>query len=149
MEIILTQDITNLGYADEIVNVKNGYARNYLFPQGFAKQATATNKKILAENLKQKSFKVEKIKNEAQAIASRVNGATLTIGTKASEKGKIFGSVSNIQIADAIKENLHIEIDRKKIAIDGDTIKELGNYTAKIIIHKDIKAEVNIVVVAE
>ncbi len=149
MEVILIQDIANLGFTDEIVTVKNGYARNYLFPKGLAKQANETNKKILAENLKQKAFKLDRILKDAQEISTKIEGITLTIGTKASEKGKIFGSVTSIQIAEAIKEKTGLEIDRKKISIDGDTIKELGNYTGKVHLHKEVKTAFNIEVIAE
>jgi large subunit ribosomal protein L9 len=149
MEVILIQDIANLGFADDIVNVKNGYARNYLYPKGMAKLATESNRKILAENLKQKAFKVERILNEAQAISSKIEGITLRIGTKASEKGKIFGSVTTIQVAEAIKEQTNLEIDRKKISIDGDAIKEIGTYTGKVHFHKEVKTAFNIEVFAE
>ncbi|MEI6348296.1 MAG: 50S ribosomal protein L9 [Bacteroidota bacterium] len=149
MEVILIQDIANLGFADDIVNVKNGYARNYLYPKGMAKLATESNRKILAENLKQKAFKVERILNEAQAISSKIEGITLRIGTKASEKGKIFGSVTTIQVAEAIKEQTNLEIDRKKISIDGDAIKEIGTYTGKVHFHKEVKTTFNIEVFAE
>ena len=149
MEVILIQDIANLGFTDEIVTVKNGYARNYLFPKGLAIQASETNKKILAENLKQKAFKLDRILKDAQEISTKIEGITLTIGTKASEKGKIFGSVTSIQIAEAIKEKTGLEIDRKKISIDGDTIKELGNYTGKVHLHKEVKTAFNIEVIAE
>jgi large subunit ribosomal protein L9 len=149
MEIILTQDIANLGFTDEIVTVKNGYARNYLFPKGLAKSANLTNKKILAENLKQKAFKLDRILKSAQELSLKIEGITLKIGTKASEKGKIFGSVTTVQIAEAIKEQTGLEIDRKKISIDGDAIKELGNYTGKVHFHKEVKSAFNIEVTAE
>jgi len=149
MEIILIQDIANLGFTDEIVNVKNGYARNYLFPKGLAKAANQTNKKILAENLKQKAFKLDRILKSAEELSSKIEGITLKIGTKASEKGKIFGSVTTVQIAEAIKEQTGLEIDRKKISIDGDAIKELGNYTGKVHFHKEVKTAFNIEVIAE
>ena len=149
MEVILIQDIANLGFSDEIVNVKNGYARNYLFPKGMAKAANETNKKILAENLKQKAFKTERILKSAQELCAKIEGITLKIGTKASEKGKIFGSVTTVQVADAIKEQTTLEIDRKKISIDGDAIKELGTYTGKVHFHKEVKAAFNIEVFAE
>ncbi len=149
MEVILIQDIANLGFTDEVVNVKNGYARNYLFPKGMAKAATETNRKILAENLKQKAFKAEKILKEAQELCSKIEGITLKIGTKASEKGKIFGSVTTVQVADALKEQTNLEIDRRKISIDGNAIKEVGTYTGKVHFHKEVKAAFNIEVFAE
>ena len=149
MEIILKQDIKNLGYINDIVTVKNGYARNYLLPKGMAIAATPTNRKILAENLKQKSFKEEKIRKEAETLAKALDGITVKIGAKAAESGKIFGSVNNIQISEALKNQFSYDIDRKKIMVDGDSIKELGTYTAEIVLHKDIKASINFEVFAE
>ena len=149
MEIILIQDVENLGYANDIVNVKNGYARNFLFPKKMAKPASESNRKVLAENIKQRAFKEEKIRNEAQAIASKLENLTVKIGAKASEKGKIFGSVNAIQIAEALKEQFNVEVDRKRISIDGEAIKELGEYTAKVNLHKEVKVVVKLEVVAE
>jgi large subunit ribosomal protein L9 len=149
MEIILKQDVQNLGYADDIVKVKDGYARNYLIPQGLAIQANEPNRKMLAETLKQRAFKLEKIRKEAEFLAGKIEGLTLKIGTKASEKGTIFGSVTNIAVAQALKEQHDIEVDRKKIILSSEHIKELGNYTAQINIHKDIKVTVNLEVIAE
>lgn len=149
MEIILKQDVQKLGYADDIVKVKDGYARNYLIPQGLAIQASEPNKKMLAETLKQRAFKLEKIRKEAEFLAGKIEGLTLKIGTKASEKGTIFGSVTNIAVAQALKEQHDIEIDRKKIILSSEHIKELGTYTAQINIHKDIKVTVNLDVIAE
>lgn len=149
MEIILIQDVEHLGYANDIVKVKNGYARNFLYPKKLAIPATDSNKKILAENIKQRSFKEEKIRNTAQDIAKKLEECTLKIGAKASEKGKIFGSVNAIQIAEAIMNQLNVEVDRKKITVDGDSIKELGEYTAKVNLHKDVKVNIKLEVVAE
>ena len=149
MEIILKQDVQKLGYADDIVKVKDGYARNYLIPQGFAISATESSKKVLTETLKQRAFKLEKIRKEAEFLAGKIEGLTLKIGVKASEKGTIFGSVTNIALAQALKEQHDIEIDRKKIILSNDHIKELGDYTAQINIHKDIKVTVNLEVIAE
>lgn len=149
MEIILKQDVANLGHENDIVIVKNGYARNYLIPQGMAALATDINRKILAENLKQKSHKIEKIKNEANLLAGKLNDITVKLATKVSESGKIYGSVNNIQIAEAILAQYGIELDRKKIHIDGANIKEIGTYTASVSIHKDVKATINVEVVAE
>ena len=149
MEIILKQDIKKLGYTNDIVSVKNGYARNYLLPKGMAIAATPTNRKVLAENLKQKSFKEEKIRKEAETLAKALDGITVKIGAKAAESGKIFGSVNNIQISEALKDQFSYDIDRKKIMVDGDSIKELGTYTAEIVLHKDIKANINFEVFAE
>ena len=149
MEIILKQDVEKLGYADELVKVKDGYARNYLLPKGLAIMATPSNKKMLAETVKQRSYKAEKIRKEAEFIAGKIEGLTLKIAQKASEKGAIFGSVNTIAVAQALKEQHDIEIDRKKIILPAEHIKELGNYTAQISIHKDIKVTVNLEVIAE
>ena len=149
MEVILKQDLANLGFANDIVNVKNGYANNYLIPQGLAVQATQTNRKILAENLRQRAFKEDKIRQDAQLIANQLEGVNLRIGAKASTTGKIFGSVNNIQIAEALKEQKGIEIDRRKIAIDGEAVKEVGSYKAKINLHKEVRVLIDFEVVAE
>ena len=149
MQIILIQDVKNLGYKNDIVNVKPGYARNYLIPQGMAILATESARKVLAENMRQQAYKQEKIKKEAQDIATLLEGLTLRIPAKAAATGKIFGSVNNVQIANAIKEAKGIEIDRKQIMIDDDTIKEVGNYTAKIRLHKEVSVDVNFEVFAE
>ncbi len=150
MEIILKQDVNKLGYKDEIVKVKDGYANNYLIPQGYAIVATSANKKILAENLKQRAFKEAKLRQDAETFAAslaKVEG--LKIAAKASESGKIFGSVNTIQIADAIKAQFDIEVDRKKISIVGDAIKELGTHTVVVSVYKDIKSEITFEVFAE
>lgn len=149
MQVILKQDITNLGYKDDIVTVKNGYGRNYLIPQGMAILATETNKKVVAENKKQKSYKEEKIRSEAITIAKTLETLTLKIGAKAGTSGKIFGSVNAIQIANALKEQFNFDFDRKNIEVDGESIKELGSYKAKVRLHKEISAEVNFEVFAE
>jgi large subunit ribosomal protein L9 len=149
MDIILKKDVTNLGYANDVVTVKSGYARNYLIPQGFAIVANDKNKKILAENLKQKAFKEEKVRNEASDKAKLLNGLELKIGAKAASSGKIFGSVNDIQIADAIKDQHNYEVDRKTIKISGDAVKEVGTYKATITLYKDIKAEISFEVIAE
>jgi len=149
MEVILKQDIQNLGYINDIVNVKSGYARNYLIPQGLAITANETNKKVLGENLRQKAFKEDKVVKEAETLAKALEGITVKIGAKAAETGKIFGSVNNIQISDAIKEQFKYDIDRKKILVDGENIKELGTYAAEIRLHRDVNAKINFEVFAE
>ena len=149
MEIILTQDVKNLGYKNDIVNVKPGYARNYLIPQGMAILATESARKVLAENMRQQAYKQEKIKKEAQDIAAVLEGLSLRIPAKAASTGKIYGSVNNVQIANAIKEAKGIEIDRKHILVDDDTIKEVGNYKAKVRLHKDVTVEISFEVFAE
>ncbi|MGP1515359.1 MAG: 50S ribosomal protein L9 [Bacteroidales bacterium] len=150
MEIILKQDVAHVGYKDEVVKVKDGYANNYLIPQGLAIVATASAKKVLAENLKQRAFKEQKIRTEAEAMVAKITAVNgLKIATKAGENGKIYGSVNSIQLADAIKTQFDIDIDRKKIMIKGDAIKGLGTYQAVINFYKDIKAEFSFDVIAE
>lgn len=149
MEIILIQDVKNLGYKNDIVNVKPGYARNYLIPQGMAILATESARKVLAENMRQQAYKQEKIKKEAEATAAILEGLSLRIPAKAASTGKIYGSVNNVQIANAIKEAKGIEIDRKHILVDDDTIKEVGNYKAKVRLHKDVTVEISFEVFAE
>lgn len=149
MEIILKQDVLNLGHTDDLVKVKDGYARNYLIPKGIAVQATPIAKKMLAETLKQRAFKLEKIRKEAEFLAGKIEGLEVTIRTKASEKGTIFGSVNSIAVANALKEQHNIEVDRKKIILQEDHIKALGKYTAQVNLHKDFKVTLNLNVVAE
>lgn len=147
MEVILKQDIKSLGEKDDIVTVKPGYGRNYLIPQGFAVLATESAKKVLAENLKQAQFKQEKIKKDAEAIAGRLEGVKLTIGAKAGESGKIFGSVNTIQIADALKKE-GFEVDRRRITFETEP-KFVGEYVANLNLHKEVKVQVPFEVVAE
>lgn len=149
MEIILKQDVTNLGYKDEIVNVKNGYANNYLLPMGMAIIATPSNKKILAENIRQQAKKEEKIRMDAQTQKAALDGKSVRILAKVGENGQLFGAVNNIQVADALKEQHNYDVDRKKIVVDGSKIKEVGSYTATVNIYKEIKAELQLEVVAE
>src|SRR5690554_2205597 len=147
MEVILKEDIQNLGYKDDLVNVRKGYARNYLIPQGKAIIASESAKKVLAENQKQRAHKLAQIKADAQAIADKMEGVSLTIGAKTSSSGTIFGSVTNIQVADMLKEK-GFEVDRKLIVIK-DQVKEVGNYTAVVKLHKEISVEIPFEVVAE
>ena len=149
MEVILKQDIPDLGYKDDVITVKNGYGRNYLIPKGLAILATATNKKVVAENKKQKAYKEDKIRNEAAKVAKSLESITLKIGAKAGTSGKIFGSVNAIQIAQALKDQFNFDIDRKHIEVDGESIKELGNYKAKIKLHKEVAVEIEFEVFAE
>jgi ribosomal protein L9 len=149
MEIILKQDVQNLGHKDDVVTVKNGYAANYLIPQGMAVMATPTAKKIHAENMKQRAHKEAKIRQDAEALAANLEGKTVKIATKVSSTGKIFGSVNNIQVAEALAAMGH-EVDRKNITIIGeDNLKQVGTYEAVIKCYRDIKATVNIEVVGE
>ena len=147
MEVILKEDVQNLGYKDDVVNVKKGYARNYLIPQGKAIIATESAKKMLAEEQRQRAHKLAQIKADAQTIADKMEGVSLTIGAKTSSTGTIFGSVTNIQIANALAEQ-GFEIDRKLIVIK-DPVKEVGNYTALVKLHKEISVEVPFEVVSE
>ena len=147
MEIILKQDVANLGYKDDIVNVKNGYANNYLIPQGKAIIATPVNKKIHAENLRQRTHKEEALRKSAETLQAAINGKTVRIIAKVGENGQLFGSVSNIMVAEALKEQHNYDIDRKTIVVEG--IKAVGEYTAKVNVYRDIKAELKIEVVAE
>ena len=149
MEIILKQDVANLGYKDDIVKVKNGYANNYLLPQGLAIIATPSNKKMHAENLKQRAFKEEKIRKDAEALQSALNGKSLKLIAKVGENGQLFGSITNQQVAEALKEQHNYDVDRKNIVVDGDKIKAVGEYAAMVNIHREIKAELKLEVVAE
>jgi large subunit ribosomal protein L9 len=147
MQIILKEDILNLGYKDEIVTVKDGYGRNYLIPQGKAVIASESAKKVIAENLKQRAHKLEKIKKDAQELAAKMEGVSLTIGAKTSSTGTIFGSVTNIQIAEAL-EKLGYNVDRKIIVIK-DAVKEVGSYKATAKLHKEVSVEIPFEVVSE
>ena len=144
MEVILIKDIENLGYANDIVNVKPGYANNYLIPQGYAKAATAAAKKILAENLKQRAHKDAKILADAQALAEKIANLPLVIAAKA-EEGRI-GAITAADLAEALAAK-GIEIDRKTIAVEN--IKTLGEYEAVAKIHRDVKATIKFTVTAE
>ncbi len=147
MEIILKQDIHTLGYKNDIVTVKNGYGRNYLIPTGAAILATESAKKMHAENMRQSAHKQEKIKNEALELAKKLEAVTITLGAKTSTTGKIFGSVNNIQIAEALTAQ-GFEIDRKVIVIK-DAVKEIGKYTASVKLHKEVKVDIAFEVVSE
>jgi len=147
MKVILKEDITNLGYKDDVVEVKSGYGRNYLIPQGKAVIATPSALRILEENQRQRAHKLAQIKADADAAAAALEGVALTIGAKTSSTGTIFGSVNAIQIAEAL-EKLGHNVDRKIIEVK-ETIKEVGNYTATIRFHKEVAVEVPFEVVAE
>ncbi len=147
MEVILKEDLLNLGYKDDIVTVKDGYARNYLIPQGKAVMASESAKKVIAENNRQRAHKLEKIKKDAEAFAEKMEGTTLTIGAKTSTTGTIFGSVTNIQLAEELAKK-GFEVDRKFIIIK-DQVKEIGSYTATVKLHKEVTIEIPFEVVAE
>ena len=148
MEIILKKNVDNLGYKDEIVTVKPGYARNFLIPHGYAVVANASAKKMHAETLKQRSHKEEKIKEEAQALANKLESASIKITAKVGENGKIFGSVNTVQLSDALK-TMGIEIDRKSLKIKDEPIKEIGTYKAEANLHKAVSTEFQFEIVGE
>ena len=145
MEIILIKDVENLGYANDIVNVRPGYANNYLIPQGFAKAATASAKKVLAENLRQRAHQDAKILADAQALAATLENLNLTFAVKA-EEGRIFGAITSADVAEALAAK-GIEVDKKNISVEG--IKTVGEYKAAVKLHREVKAEVALIVVAE
>ena len=147
MKIILKENIAELGYKDDVVEVKDGYGRNYLIPQGKAVIATDAALKMLAENQRQRAHKLAKIKADAEAAAAALEGVKLTIGAKTSSTGTIFGSVNNIQIAKAL-EKLGHAIDRKIISLK-EPVKEIGEYVATVKLHRDVTVEIPFVVIAE
>jgi len=146
MEIILKEDVIGLGYKNDIVNVKAGYGRNYLIPQGKGVIASPSAKKVLAEELKQKAVKLAKIKADAEALAEKLNAVKLTISAKVSNTGVIYGSVNSLQIADELQK-LGFSIDRKIIAVKD--VKAVGEYVATVKLHKEVAAQVAFTVVAE
>ena len=146
MEIILLTDIANLGHKDDIVDVKQGYGRNYLIPQGYAILATPSARKVVAENLKQRAHKEAKLRAEAEELAAQLAEVKLTIGAKTSSNGKIFGSVNSIMISESLKEK-GFDIDRKKIMLKD--VKEVGTYTALIKLHREVKVDVEFEVISE
>ena len=148
MDIILLQDVSNLGTKDDSVVVKDGYARNYLIPQRLALLATPSAKKVLAENQKQRAHKETKLKDEALVLAEKLKTIVITVGAKTSTTGKIFGSVNNIQVAEALREK-GFEVDRKQILIKEDSIKEIGKHTARVKFHRDVIVDFEFEVIAE
>lgn len=147
MEVILKQDVTGVGYKNDIVKVKAGYGNNYLIPNGYAMIANESNKRLVNENVRQAAHKAAKVKQDAEAIASKVGDLTLEIGTKAGESGKIFGAITALQIADALKAK-GFDIDRKKVHLK-ETPKQLGTYNVTLDLHKEVKHEIQVKVVAE
>lgn len=147
MEIILKEDVTGLGYKDDVLTVKDGYGRNFLIPQRKAIVATLSAKKILAENLKQRAHKMAQAKKDAESVAVKLNGLSLTIGAKVSTTGKIFGSVGPIQISEALAK-AGFEVDRKTIVIK-EAVKEIGSYTATIKLNREVSIDIPFEVVAE
>ena len=147
MELILKEDLKGLGFKNDIVTVKQGYGRNFLIPQGIAVMADKSNRKVVAENVRQAAHKADKIKNDAQAIADQIGDMTLEIPARVGDSGKIFGAVTTLQISEALK-NKGIDVDRKKISFDSE-VKNAGEYTASIVLHKEVKHQVKFNVVAE
>jgi large subunit ribosomal protein L9 len=149
MDIILKEDIENLGFKDEMVNVKPGFARNFLIPQGKALAATPSNRKVWEENMRQRSHKESKLKEDAEKTAKALKDANIEVGAKVGESGKkIFGSVNTIQLADAINKQGY-NVDKKNIKILGSQIKEVGTYQAEIRLHRDVSTTIEFEVVAE
>lgn len=147
MDIILKEDIKGVGYKNDVVSVKPGYGRNYLIPQGFAIMATPSNKKVIAENVRQASHKAEKIKNDALEVVAKIGDIVVEVKAKVGDSGKIFGAITSLQISDALKLK-GIDIDRKKISVKGE-IKHVGEYTASLDLHKEVKHEIKFVVIGE
>ncbi len=147
MEVILKQDVSGLGYKNDIVKVKAGYGRNYLIPNGVALVATEANKRMIAENVRQMAHKAERIKGDAQALAQRIGEIVLELKTKAGETGKIFGAITSLQVSEALKAK-GFDVDRRKISFK-EQPKELGTYTANLDLHKEVKHEVKVNVIAE
>jgi large subunit ribosomal protein L9 len=148
MEVILKQDIKGLGYKDDKVSVANGYGRNFLLPKGMATLATESAKKMHAEILKQRAFKEDKLRKEAATNAEKLAGINIQVGAKAGESGKIFGSVTTIQIAEALLK-AGFNVERKNIELSEEGIKQLGTYSAKVRLYKEVSATVNFEVIAE
>ena len=147
MEIILKQDVTGLGYKNDTVKVKPGYGRNFLIPAGVAIIANESNKRVVAENIRQAAHKAAKLKQDAQALAAKIGEVTVEIGTKAGESGKIFGAVTAVQVSDFLKTK-GFEVDRKKIHFK-EQPKQVGTYTVTLDLHKEVKHTINVNVVAE
>ncbi|GAA4375243.1 50S ribosomal protein L9 [Hymenobacter koreensis] len=147
MEVILKDDVKGLGYKNDIVSVKPGYGRNYLLPQGIAVLADKTNKKIVAENVRQAAHKADKIKGDAQGLADRIGDTTIEVPAKVGESGRIFGRVTTLQIADALKAK-GFDVDRKRISLDSEPAS-IGEYTATIDLHREVKHKLRVNVVAE
>ena len=149
MDVILREDVLNLGFENDIVSVKNGYARNYLFPKNLAIPATESNRKVLAETARQRTRKLERLKADAETIANRLNDIIVQVQVKSSEEGTIYGSVTNIHVSEALKNQFNLDIDRRKISIDGGNIKELGRHKVTVPLQKDVCAEFTVDVIAE
>ncbi|MDG1715362.1 50S ribosomal protein L9 [Lacinutrix sp.] len=148
MELILKQDVENLGFKDDVVTVKNGYGRNFLIPSGHAVLATSSAKKVLAENIKQRAFKEKKEIEDATAIAEAIKGLEIKIASKTGQGDKLFGSVNNINLAEALEKEGHA-IDKKFISVVGGNVKRLGKYDATVRLHRSVSADIQFEVVAQ
>ncbi|HLT53986.1 MAG TPA: 50S ribosomal protein L9 [Flavobacteriaceae bacterium] len=148
MELILKQDVENLGFKDDVVTVKNGYGRNFLIPQGFAVLATPSAKKVLAENLKQRAFKEQKLVDDANKVADAIKALEIKIAAKAGAGDKLFGSVSNIDLAEALEKEGH-NIEKKFILVGGGTVKRLGKYNAVVRLHRSVSVDLPFEVIAQ
>jgi large subunit ribosomal protein L9 len=149
MDVILKQDVDKLGYKNDLVTVKPGYARNFLVPNGMAVIATDSAKKVRDEDIRQRAHREAKLIEEATALLSKIQGADIKVGAKAGEGDKIFGSVNSIQVAEAIKAATGSDVDRKKVGLKESTVKKLGKYTATVRLHKEVEGEFEFEVVAE
>jgi len=149
MDVILKREVDNLGYKDDLVTVKAGYGRNFLIPTGAAVLATDSAKKVREENMRQKAHREMKERDEAVELGKKITDGKILVGAKVGEEGKIFGSVNSIQVADAIKASLKVNVDRKKVDIGKDPIKSIGTYPAKVRLHKDVLIEFEFEVAAE
>lgn len=147
MEVILKQDVQGLGYKNDVIKVKSGYGRNYLIPNGFALLASPSNKKMMEENIRQAAHKAERVKQDAESLAAKIGDLTIDMGTKAGESGKIFGAITALQVSDLLKAK-GFDIDRRKIVFK-ETPKELGTYPVVLDLHKEVKHEIKINVIAE
>lgn len=147
MKLILKQDVKNLGYRDDIVDVKNGYGRNFLIPQGMARLATTSNVKMLEEDLRQRAFKLEKVRKDVDSTAAKMEGLKVDLKVKAGATGKIFGSITTLQVASELK-NLGFEVDRRNIVFEND-IKNVGEHKATINLHREVAVDIEINIVAE
>lgn len=147
MEVILKQDVQGLGYKNDVVKVKPGYGNNYLIPNGLALTANDSNKRLVAENIRQAAHKAAKLKQDAEAMAAKIGELTVEVGAKAGETGKIFGAVTALQIADALKAK-GFDIERKKVHLK-ENPKQIGTYSVILDLHKEVKHEIKVKVVAE
>jgi large subunit ribosomal protein L9 len=146
MDVILKQDIKNLGFTDDIVKVRNGFGLNYLIPRGFAVIANDTNRKIHMEVVKQRAHKLNKLRSDADSLVAKLESVTLNIGAKVGENGKLFGSITSQQLVEKLK-SMGYDIDKKNVVMPEDHIKKTGTYTAEVIVHRDIRAKLNFEVV--